>query len=169
MIQHAQIYLSRQDWRLLGAKEALLHPLVVHSHRSAARRRPHWKSDPRGRRRRIYPAVVHPHGSCDGHALPHGRAYSRTGPTPEPTAAPTPEPTPEPTPAPTPTAAPTPAPTPEPTPEPTPAPTQSRTVYITRTGKRYHYDSSCNGGTYFESTLDEALSRGLTPCDKCVN
>lgn len=89
--------------------------------------------------------------------------------TPEPTAAPTPEPTPEPTPAPTPTAAPTPAPTPEPTPEPTPAPTQSRTVYITRTGKRYHYDSSCNGGTYFESTLDEALSRGLTPCDKCVN
>lgn len=43
-----------------------------------------------------------------------------------------------------------------------------RTVYITPTGKRYHYDNSCNGGTYIESTLDEAISRGLTPCKKCV-
>lgn len=45
---------------------------------------------------------------------------------------------------------------------------QSRTVYITPTGKRYHYDGSCNGGTYIESTLDEALSLGLTPCKKCA-
>lgn len=45
----------------------------------------------------------------------------------------------------------------------------SRTIYITRTGKRYHYDSHCNGGTYYASTLEEALSRGLTPCKKCVN
>ena len=44
----------------------------------------------------------------------------------------------------------------------------SRTVYVTQTGKRYHYDNSCNGGTYYESTLEEALSRGLTPCEKCV-
>ncbi len=43
-----------------------------------------------------------------------------------------------------------------------------RTIYITKTGKRYHYDSSCNGGTYIPSTLGEALRRGLTPCDKCV-
>lgn len=47
-------------------------------------------------------------------------------------------------------------------------PDQSRTVYITPTGKRYHYDNHCNGGTYIESTLDEALARGLTPCQKCA-
>lgn len=41
-------------------------------------------------------------------------------------------------------------------------------IYITRTGKRYHYDNSCNGGTYFESTLEEAERKGLTPCNKCV-
>lgn len=45
---------------------------------------------------------------------------------------------------------------------------KSRQVYITRTGKRYHYDNHCNGGTYFPSTLQEALARGLTPCKKCV-
>lgn len=42
------------------------------------------------------------------------------------------------------------------------------TVYVTRTGKKYHYNSSCNGGTYYESTLDKARSRGLTPCNKCA-
>ena len=42
------------------------------------------------------------------------------------------------------------------------------TIYVTKTGKRYHYDSTCNGGTYYPSTLEEALSRGLTPCEKCV-
>lgn len=45
---------------------------------------------------------------------------------------------------------------------------ETRTVYVTQTGKRYHYDNSCNGGTYYPSTLEEALSRGLTPCEKCV-
>lgn len=44
----------------------------------------------------------------------------------------------------------------------------SRTVYVTPTGKRYHYSSSCNGGSYYESTLDDALARNLTPCKKCV-
>lgn len=44
----------------------------------------------------------------------------------------------------------------------------SRTVYVTPTGKKYHYDNNCNGGTYIESTLDEALSMGLTPCKKCA-
>ena len=85
-------------------------------------------------------------------------------------------PTPSPTPAPAPTSAPTPEPTVTPEPTATPAPTavpesarpQSRTVYITRTGKRYHYSSTCNGGTYYASTLDEARARGLTPCKKCV-
>lgn len=53
----------------------------------------------------------------------------------------------------------------------TTTPTQSstnKTVYITKTGKRYHYDNNCNGGTYYPSTLSEAQSRGLTPCNKCV-
>lgn len=45
----------------------------------------------------------------------------------------------------------------------------NKTVYVTKTGKRYHYDNNCNGGTYYPSTLSEAQSRGLTPCNKCVN
>lgn len=49
-----------------------------------------------------------------------------------------------------------------------PQQTNSQTVYITPTGKRYHYSSSCNGGKYIASTLDQALASGLTPCKKCV-
>lgn len=45
----------------------------------------------------------------------------------------------------------------------------SRTVYITKTGKKYHYSDQCNGGTYYPTTLDEALRKGLEPCGKCVN
>lgn len=113
-------------------------------------------------------------------------------------AEPTPEPaTPEPTEA-APTASPTPAPTPvkaveeEPVSdsEPTPAPTQKpaatnppavstpkpeapsssegHTIYVTKSGDHYHYDNHCNGGTYYESTLEEALARDLTPCKKCI-
>ena len=41
-------------------------------------------------------------------------------------------------------------------------------IYRTPTGKKYHYSSSCNGGTYIASTLEKALARGLTPCKKCV-
>ena len=58
-------------------------------------------------------------------------------------------------------------PDPEPEPEPQPS-TNDRTVYVTETGKRYHYDNNCNGGTYYESTLQAALNRGLTPCQKCA-
>lgn len=69
-------------------------------------------------------------------------------------------------------AVPDPAPsvTPEPEPEPVPQENQanSRTVYITPTGKRYHYDNNCNGGTYIPSTLAEAQAMGLTPCKKCA-
>lgn len=65
-----------------------------------------------------------------------------------------------------------PAPTPSPIPTPTPEPSQpvqtSHKIYITPTGKKYHYDPNCNGGTYIESTLDAALKRGLTPCAKCA-
>lgn len=46
--------------------------------------------------------------------------------------------------------------------------TKGHTIYVTPTGKKYHYSSSCNGGTYIASTLDQALARGLTPCKKCV-
>ncbi|MBS5135891.1 MAG: copper amine oxidase N-terminal domain-containing protein [Oscillospiraceae bacterium] len=58
--------------------------------------------------------------------------------------------------------------TPAPTPAPTETPSTGHKIYVTKTGSKYHYDSSCNGGTYYESTLEEALARGLTPCAKCV-
>ena len=60
-----------------------------------------------------------------------------------------------------------PAPQPEPDPVPQATP-DDRTVYVTKTGKRYHYDSNCGNGTYYESTLSQAQSRGLTPCQKCA-
>lgn len=41
-------------------------------------------------------------------------------------------------------------------------------LYATPTGERYHYSASCNGGTYYETTLAEIAGRGLEPCDKCV-
>ena len=44
----------------------------------------------------------------------------------------------------------------------------SATVYVTPTGKRYHYSGSCNGGSYSPTTLDNALRMGLTPCKKYV-
>lgn len=45
---------------------------------------------------------------------------------------------------------------------------QNRTVYYTRTGEKYHYDSNCGNGTYYPCTLQEALDKGLEPCKKCV-
>lgn len=44
----------------------------------------------------------------------------------------------------------------------------SRTVYVTPTGSKYHYSSSCNGGSYTATTLDNALARGLSACKKCA-
>ena len=41
-------------------------------------------------------------------------------------------------------------------------------IYVTKTGKRYHFNETCNGGEYYEADLAEAMGRGLTPCDKCV-
>lgn len=41
-----------------------------------------------------------------------------------------------------------------------------RTVYITRTGSKYH-THKCGNGTYFPAALSEAKSYGLTPCKKC--
>lgn len=40
------------------------------------------------------------------------------------------------------------------------------TVYVTPTGSKYH-THKCGNGTYTESSLDAAKSRGLTPCKKC--
>lgn len=40
------------------------------------------------------------------------------------------------------------------------------TVYITRTGAKYH-THKCGNGTYYPTTLSDAQSRGLTPCLKC--
>ena len=45
---------------------------------------------------------------------------------------------------------------------------KGRQLYVTATGEKYHYDGTCNGGTYYPATLAEAMGRGLTPCDKCV-
>lgn len=47
-------------------------------------------------------------------------------------------------------------------------PEERHKVYITATGKKYHYDSQCNGGTYWEVPLFSALGMKLEPCDKCV-
>lgn len=41
-------------------------------------------------------------------------------------------------------------------------------VYITKTGEKYHYDNSCNGGTYWPVPLSTAQGMGLEPCSKCV-
>lgn len=43
----------------------------------------------------------------------------------------------------------------------------SSVVYITKTGKKYHCNSNCGNGTYYEATLSEALAKGLTQCSKC--
>lgn len=44
----------------------------------------------------------------------------------------------------------------------------SRTVYVTPTGKRYHYISTCGGKNSTATTLNKAITRGLTPCQKCA-
>lgn len=40
------------------------------------------------------------------------------------------------------------------------------TVLVTRIGSKNH-NHKCGNGTYYESTLSAARSRGLTPCQKC--
>lgn len=48
-------------------------------------------------------------------------------------------------------------------PEPEPA-----GVYITPTGKRYHFDKECAGKNAIPSTLQMATGKGLTPCKTCA-
>ena len=82
-------------------------------------------------------------------------------------ATPTPTPTPSPTPTPAPTPQPTPAPTPRPTPKPVQQRTQSETVYITRTGSKYHRA----GCSYLKSCIPiskkDAIAAGYTACSRC--
>lgn len=40
------------------------------------------------------------------------------------------------------------------------------TVYVTKTGSKYHA-YKCGNGTYYATTLSDALTRGLSPCSKC--
>lgn len=47
-------------------------------------------------------------------------------------------------------------------------PEEKQPTYITRTGKKYHYDQNCNGGTYWEVPFSTAIGMGLEPCEKCV-
>lgn len=44
----------------------------------------------------------------------------------------------------------------------------SQKIYKTPTGKRYHFDPDCGGKNSFETTYNEAISSGLTPCAKCA-
>lgn len=41
-----------------------------------------------------------------------------------------------------------------------------RTVYVTRTGSKYH-THKCGNGTYYASTESSARANGLEPCAKC--
>lgn len=45
----------------------------------------------------------------------------------------------------------------------------SKTVYRTPSGKRYHLDPDCGGKNSYSTTLDSAISSGLTPCQKCAS
>ncbi|MBQ8298584.1 MAG: hypothetical protein IJX99_01720 [Clostridia bacterium] len=49
--------------------------------------------------------------------------------------------------------------------------TQSNTrmVYVSKTGKKYHNLSNCNGAEYTGISISEALSKGCTPCLRCAN
>ena len=44
-----------------------------------------------------------------------------------------------------------------------------RIVYITKTGKKYHYSYDCSAVDFYECTLAEALEMGFEPCGKCVD
>ncbi len=43
---------------------------------------------------------------------------------------------------------------------------QNQTVLITETGNKYH-SRECGSGTFSQTTLEQAQTMGLTPCEKC--
>lgn len=45
---------------------------------------------------------------------------------------------------------------------------KQKIVYITKSGKKYHYSYTCGKGVYYECSVDEAVKNGLEPCKKCV-
>lgn len=53
--------------------------------------------------------------------------------------------------------------------ETTEADSADRIVYITKTGKKYHYSYNCSDVDFYECTLSEALEMGLEPCGSCVD
>ena len=52
-------------------------------------------------------------------------------------------------------------------------PSSSGKVYITKTGTKYHLNRNCRGlsnaKSIFETTKDDAVSKGLSPCLLCAN
>ena len=46
--------------------------------------------------------------------------------------------------------------------------TTGTTVYITKTGKSYHYINPCGNGTYYAVDLSWAKANGYSPCGKCA-
>lgn len=47
--------------------------------------------------------------------------------------------------------------------------TNSKTVYITPSGKRWHLNENCAGKNAMATTLEKAEEKSLTPCKKCVS
>ena len=43
------------------------------------------------------------------------------------------------------------------------------TIYLNKSGSKYHYDRECAGKTAYESTLKAATKAGKTPCKTCVH
>ena len=52
--------------------------------------------------------------------------------------------------------------------DPAPADEYSRTVYVTPTGKRYHFSHDCAGKNGRAVSIEEAQKR-YTPCKKCAS
>ncbi len=44
---------------------------------------------------------------------------------------------------------------------------KEKVVYITKSGKKYHSKNSCGRGKFTAIGLNEALSKGYSPCKKC--
>lgn len=42
------------------------------------------------------------------------------------------------------------------------------TVYITKSGSKYHNENPCGNGTYYPISLADAKAQGYEPCEKCV-
>ncbi len=43
------------------------------------------------------------------------------------------------------------------------------TVYVSKTGAKYHFLSNCNGGNFYSISFNDAVSKGYTACLRCAN